>query len=163
MQAEDERWRRAKGLMPRASAHQARRWRIRLLCGHLQLSARFLPDAQQMNRLMTLVVVMLLVSGMLMALDAPRTLGLYLLLLAGLEGLVVMAWGVLLALQWWHAWCSRHPPTPRVRRRANQTGRTGAFAWASRRRGGWGRSELDWRLFEAAWLFLLLLWWGVHS
>lgn len=163
MQADHERRIRADGSRAPADARQPRTWRVRLLCGDMQLPGRGLPAAHQTRRLVGLVATMVVVSGMLMALDAPRTLGLYLLLLGGVEGLLLAAWVFLRALQWWRGRCRGRLGAGRAARGRAWAVRPLASLGVSRRRGGSRRPEVDWRVLEAAWLFLLLLWFGVRS
>ncbi len=99
---------------------------------------------RSVNRLMGLTGLMLLSLGLMMAVDAPRTLGRLLLLLVAMEA-TVCAGAAVVGLM---AWVKRLAP-PTARRSATPApGLGGTIAvpiW-----------ELDWRWFEAVLLVLLL-------
>lgn len=101
---------------------------------------------RSVNRLMGLMGLMLLSLGLMMAVDAPRTLGRLLLLLVAMEA-AVWAGAAVVGLM---AWLKRLVP-PTARRSATPAPRLGGTIavpiW-----------ELDWRWFEAMLLVLLLAW-----
>lgn len=112
------------------------------VCGHLRIPAggRLLVSLT-LNRVLVLSVAMLLCVGVLMALDAPRTLGLLVVLMLLLEAMVLAAAALASLNTLWH----------RARRRSRRSGRP------PRNETGQGPT-LQWWTYEAALLLLIAAW-----
>lgn len=128
--------------------------RLRWTLGHVDLPAARRAPVKGVNRLLVLGAAMVVSCGLLMALDAPRTLGLFLLLLLGLESLVLAlaAVGPLMRGMRIRGRGSR-------RRHPRAGGASGNRARQGHRMGHPSAGAvLDWRPLEWAQMGLLLLW-----
>jgi hypothetical protein len=132
--------------------------RLRWTLGHVDLPAVRHAPVKGANRLVALGSMMVVSCGLLMALDAPRTLGLFLSLLLGVEVLVLA--GAAVGQRWnkreahGRQWRKRHPSKGGARGRSAARGRRSSHPPAPSSVG----AVLDWRPLEWAQVGLLLLW-----
>ena len=113
---------------------------------------------------MHLLSVMLVACGALMALETPRTLGLLVWLLTALEVALLAALSVTRLLSAWRARARSRLVGSRQRRwataRFHQPSIESPVSASKRPKGPEPLTpELDGRVLEAAWVFLILAWW----
>lgn len=142
-------------------------WRLRLAMGQLLLHGRFGQYAGSAARLMPLLSLMLVACGVLMALEAPRTLGLMVLLLTALECALLIGLFLARVLSGWRMrsrsrlMAGRQLPSMGARL-PGSTIPSSVSAVGLHKDLAPVTPVLDGRVVEAALLFLILAWWLAH-